>query len=133
MGTQLGYSIDIDIGLDDAEFPPMLLITLVENAIKHGVEPVGGGRIEVRARRRRNELQVSVVDDGAGFGSAASSGTGVGLVNIRRQLAARYNNQALLTLEEREPRGAGATIVLPLRSAYGVRSIDDALPSNAPC
>jgi signal transduction histidine kinase len=114
MGTQLSFSIDVDTSLNDAEFPPMLLITLVENAIKHGLEPAGGGHIEVRAIHRRNMLEVSVFDDGAGFGATASSGTGVGLVNARRQLVARYENRARLTLEGREPRGARATIAIPL-------------------
>ncbi|MEO8188222.1 MAG: histidine kinase [Burkholderiaceae bacterium] len=94
MGKQLSFSIEIDAALHDVEFPPMLLITLVENAIKHGLEPVGGGHIELRARHRRNSLEVEVLDDGAGFGAAASSGTGVGLVNIRRQLVARYRSRA---------------------------------------
>jgi signal transduction histidine kinase len=114
MGTQLSFSIDVDAALNDAEFPPMLLITLVENAIKHGLEPAGGGHIEVRAIHRRNMLEVSVFDDGAGFGATASSGTGVGLVNARRQLVARYEHRARLTLEGREPRGARATIAIPL-------------------
>jgi sensor histidine kinase YesM len=117
MGAQLGFSIQVDAAFHDVEFPPVLLITLVENAIKHGLEPAGGGRIEVRARRRRNLLEISVLDDGAGFGATASSGTGVGLVNVRRQLLARYQNRAKLTLASREPRGARATIVIPLRSA----------------
>ena len=103
----------------------MLLITLVENSIKHGLEPIGGGHIEVRARRRRNELEVSVLDDGAGFGAAAHSGTGVGLVNVKRQLVARYNDQARLTLEEREPHGARATITLPLRNTYRTDLLSD--------
>ena len=103
--------------LHETEFPPMLLVTLVENAIKHGLEPAGGGRILVRARRSRNMLEVAVQDDGAGFGGTASGGTGVGLANVRRQLAARYKSQARLTLEARAPRGASATILLPLRSA----------------
>ena len=117
MGAQLKFSIDVDATLQGYEFPPMLLITLVENAIKHGLEPAGGGRIEVRARRRHNLLEVAVLDDGAGFGATASSGTGVGLVNVRRQLAARYRNRARLKLEGREPRGACVTIELPLHSA----------------
>jgi sensor histidine kinase YesM len=122
MGTQLAFSVAVDDGLREAEFPPMLLVTLVENAIKHGLEPAGGGRIEVRARSRRHLLEVSVLDDGAGFAAAASSGTGVGLVNIRRQLAARYPGGARLTLEGRDPRGARATIAIPLRSATAVDS-----------
>ncbi len=131
MGAQLSVSIEVDAGLHEAEFPPMLLGTLVENAIKHGLEPVGGGRIEVRARRRRNVLEVSVLDDGAGFGATASSGTGVGLVNIRRQLAARYQSQGRLTLEGREPRGARATIAIPLRNAQTFDPVvSDALPNR---
>ncbi len=117
MGARLGFSIEIDENLHDAEFPPMLLVTLVENAIKHGLEPAGGGRIEVRARGRRGQLEVSVLDDGVGFVATASSGTGVGLANIRRQLAARYQNQGRLSLASRDPRGAIATIAIPLRSA----------------
>ena len=115
MGSRLSFSIIADPELHAADFPPMLLVTLLENAIRHGLEPVGGGQIVVQAQRRRNMLEVSVQDDGAGFGAAASSGTGVGLVNVRRQLAARYSNQAQFTLQEREPRGASASISIPLR------------------
>ena len=115
MGSRLSFSIIADPELHAADFPPMLLVTLLENAIRHGLEPVGGGHIVVQAQRLRNMLEVSVQDDGAGFGAAASSGTGVGLVNVRRQLAARYPNQAQLTLQGREPRGASASISLPLR------------------
>lgn len=130
MGTQLSFSIDVDAVLNDAEFPPMLLITLVENAIKHGLEPAGGGHIEVRAIHGRNMLEVSVFDDGAGFGATASSGTGVGLVNVRRQLVARYGNRARLALEGCEPRGARATIVIPLDSAQAADPVaSDILPA----
>lgn len=123
MGAQLAFSIEVEDGLQDTEFPPMLLLTLVENAIKHGLEPAAGGRIEVRARRRRDLLEATVLDDGAGFGATASSGTGVGLVNIRRQLAARYPGRARLTLAGRQPRGAVATIEIPLRGAAGVEPL----------
>jgi LytS/YehU family sensor histidine kinase len=130
MGAQLSFSIEIDAALNDAEFPPMLFITLVENAIKHGLQPAGGGHIEVRARRRRDLLEVTVLDDGAGFEATASSGTGVGLVNVRRQLAARYRSRARLTLEGREPRGARATIVIPLVRAPAVDPVaSDVLPA----
>ncbi len=117
MGVRLSFSIEVDPTLYEVEFPPMLLVTLVENAILHGLEPAGGGHVLVQAQRRRNLLEVAVLDDGAGFGAAASSGIGVGLVNVRRQLAARYQNQARLTLDSREPRGASATISIPLRAA----------------
>jgi sensor histidine kinase YesM len=115
MGDRLSFRIDVDGSLHGARFPPMLLITLVENAIKHGVEPVGGGIISVRARACGERLEVTVEDDGAGFGAAGSAGTGVGLANIRRQLDARYGATARLLLESREPRGACATLTIPLQ------------------
>ncbi|UCE32597.1 MAG: histidine kinase [Burkholderiales bacterium] len=116
MGGKLDLSVGVEPGLRDADFPPMLLMTLVENAIKHGLQPAGGGRIEVLARRNGPVLEVSVQDDGVGFGAVASSGTGVGLANLRRQLAARYGNQARLTLQAGDPRGARATISLPFQA-----------------
>ena len=116
MGTRLTCSIDVDPSLDDLDFPPMLMMTLVENAIKHGLEPVGGGTVTVRADRRGEALRVVVLDDGAGFGATASGGTGVGLANVRRQLAARYGSHARLTLEARAPRGTSATISIGLRA-----------------
>jgi LytS/YehU family sensor histidine kinase len=116
MGARLTFSIDVDPSLDDLEFPPMLVMTLVENAIKHGLEPVGVGTVTVRADRRSEALDVAVLDDGAGLGATASGGTGVGLANVRRQLMARYGTQARLTLEARRPRGTIATISIPIRA-----------------
>jgi LytS/YehU family sensor histidine kinase len=98
----------------------MLIITLVENALKHGVEAVGGGSVWVRACREGDIVRVAVLDDGAGLGGAASCGTGVGLANVRRQLAARYKGAASFTLESRTPRGTRATISIPLRIAATV-------------
>jgi LytS/YehU family sensor histidine kinase len=101
-----------------AEFPPMLLLTLVENAVKHGLEPArGGGHVAVTAAARGGSLEVSVTDNGVGFEVAAGTGTGVGLANIRRQLQARYGAAASLSLAAAQPRGAAATLVLPLRQA----------------
>ena len=125
MGPRLTFSIDVDAALHPAEFPPMLLVTLVENAIKHGLEPAGGGHVEVVGQRRAGSLEVAVLDDGAGFGGAPSGGTGVGLANVRRQLAARYQDEGRLTLAARQPRGAGATISVPWRPA-------DSPPAPAP-
>lgn len=117
MGERLSFSVEADPALYTVEFPPMLLITLVENAIKHGIEPSGrAGHVLVRAQRTGKSLEVAVIDDGAGFAAAAGSGCGVGLVNLRRQLAARYDNQARLALESHAPRGVCATIVIPLRA-----------------
>ncbi len=119
MGDRLRFHIDADATLRGAEFPPMLLMTLVENAITHGLEPVGGGVVRVLARRRRHLLEVSVSDDGAGFGAAGTSGTGVGLVNVQRQLHAHYPGVGRLTLRTLDPRGALVRIEIPLRIASG--------------
>lgn len=119
MGPQLRYTLDVAPAVSEAEFPPMLVVTLVENAIKHGIEPQGGGCVEVRARRHGGRLEVSVLDDGVGFGGAPGSGTGVGLANVRRQLAARYGGSGTLELHARLPRGARATVVLPLAAPPG--------------
>ncbi len=118
MGRRLTYSIDAAPAVLGAEFPPMLLLTLVENAIKHGLEPVrGGGHVAVTAAARGGALEVGVTDNGVGFDATAGSGTGVGLANVRRQLQARYGAAATLSLTAAEPQGAAATLVLPLRSA----------------
>jgi sensor histidine kinase YesM len=114
MGSRLAFEIDVPAPLRGHAFPPMLVMTLVENAIRHGLEPAGGGHVEVRARRQRDALEVEVSDDGVGFGGAASSGTGVGLANVRRQLAARYAGRGRLTLTAAEPHGAHARITIPL-------------------
>ena len=116
MGERLAFSIDVPPVLRAVAFPPMLLVTLVENAIKHGIEPVGAGRVGIRVWRKRSALTVEVRDDGAGIGAAASGGTGVGLANIQRQLKARYAGEARLALEACAPHGAVAAITIPLTS-----------------
>jgi LytS/YehU family sensor histidine kinase len=117
MGARLAFAIEAAPALHTAEFPPMLLITLVENAVKHGLEPVGGGAVLVRARLAGDELAIEVLDDGAGFGAASASGTGVGLANVQRQLAAHYAGRGRLALATRVPRGASATIAIPVPRA----------------
>lgn len=114
MGERLAFAIDVEAPLRATAFPPMLLSTLVENAVKHGLEPVGGGRIVIRARRVRDQLRVEVLDDGAGFAAAGEGGMGVGLANVQRQLAARYAGKARLTLTARRPRGVIAALSIPL-------------------
>ena len=114
MGERLAFFIDAEPAHEKLEFPPMLLMTLVENAIKHGLEPVGGGSVYVRVHTDSDALQIAVIDDGAGLGSAPGGGTGVGLVNVRRQLSGRHGSRASLTLEGRAPRGTRAAISIPL-------------------
>ena len=114
MAERLAYTIFVDPGLDAMPFPPMIVITLVENAIKHGLEPTKyGGRIDVRARRLGTSLEVSVRDNGAGLNAQSTHGSGVGLANVRRQLSGHYGTRARLRLEPQSP-GFSATIEIPL-------------------
>ena len=116
MGGRLTYDVRADEVLRAAPFPPSLLITLVENAIKHGIEPRSGpGRIEIDAVRDGDALRVQVRDDGAGLQPGLS--TGVGLANVREQLAARYGARAAFVLSPAaQGRGVCAEIRVPLGS-----------------
>ena len=112
MGERLQVVIRVPPALLAANVPPMMLATLVENAIKHGIAPLTeGGSIVVTASRRGDALLLSVADTGKGFD--ASSGSGVGLANIRARLAALYGAAATLKLEANSPRGVIASLSLP--------------------
>jgi hypothetical protein len=112
MGKRLSFVIDVPAELMDAPFPPLMLPSLVENAIKHGLEPQReGGTVTISATESGGKLRMSVADTGRGFGD--SVGTGVGLTNIRERLAALYGDAAHLTLEAQEPRGVVAMIEVP--------------------
>jgi sensor histidine kinase YesM len=113
MRERLSFSIDHDSALENARIPPMVLPTLVENAIKHGLSPLPqGGNIDIRARSDGKDLIVEVHDNGVGFSSSA--GSGVGLANTRSRLAALYGGRASLQLASVSPRGVMASIRLPL-------------------
>lgn len=116
MGDRLGYAIDVPDALRDAPMPPLMLLTLVENAVKHGLTPLPeGGFIRVVASAREGTLTVRVSDSGRGF--VAPSGSGTGLANIRARLAALYGRSARLDVRANQPRGVVATLVLPSGSA----------------
>ena len=113
MGRRLAYRIDIPQALQRLEVPPMMLLTLVENAIKHGLAPLReGGQVEVNARLAGPRLELAVADTGRGFGDDTSGG-GTGLANIRARLTAMFGGAADLSLVPREPRGLLATIRMP--------------------
>jgi sensor histidine kinase YesM len=119
MGERLRVSIDLPPALAGAPFPPLLLLTLVENAIKHGIEPrPGPGHVWLAARRIESGggalLEVEVGDDGAGLGAAM--GHGVGLANVRAQLATRYGARAGLEVSGRAGGGVLATLRVPLEA-----------------
>jgi hypothetical protein len=112
MGKRLAFEIEVPPELMEAPFPPLMLPSLVENSIKHGLEPQReGGKVTIRASESNGTLRVSVLDTGRGF--AETIGAGVGLANIRERLAALYGDKGKLTLEAREPQGVEAIIEVP--------------------
>ena len=114
MGERLRFEIDSPAELAACRLPTLVLPTLVENAIKHGLGPLPeGGQIAVRARRQGQALCVEVRDTGRGFGGG-SGGTGVGLANTRARLAALFGPAAALELEALQPQGVLARLRLPL-------------------
>jgi LytS/YehU family sensor histidine kinase len=114
MEERLQVELDVPEGLQSAEFPPMMVQSLVENAIKHGLEPKAeGGKLTVRAEIRHGKLCITVADTGLGFGKAATAGTGVGLANIRERLQLLYGSKATLTVTENQPSGTVVTITVP--------------------
>jgi sensor histidine kinase YesM len=114
MGERLSFEIHAPPELLAARLPTLVLPTLVENAIKHGLSPLPeGGRIAIRAAHAADGgLRIEVADNGQGFG-AASGGAGVGLANTRARLAARFGDAATLELEANQPRGVIARVNLP--------------------
>jgi sensor histidine kinase YesM len=119
--SRLQWSVDVPEELADVGVPPGMLITLVENAVKHGIEPCpGGGRIDVRAARAlrdgRAAIVLTVADTGAGMGAGPGAG-GIGLANIRERLALLFGADAALDLLANEPRGFIARVTLPAERA----------------
>jgi signal transduction histidine kinase len=120
MEERLDAEIDAPEGLISAEFPAMMIQTLVENAIRHGLEPKPeGGSLKVKAQIVHGNLQVSVADTGVGFGAANTSGTGVGLANIRERLQLLHGRAASLTVTANAPSGTVVTITVPYRTVDG--------------
>ncbi len=112
MGSRLEFAIEVAEPLKARTFPPMMLISLVENAVKHGVDPCCDcGRILISAREAGGRLRVSVADTGEGI--MVKKGGGVGLANIRERLRALYGGSARLELQENLPRGVVASIEVP--------------------
>lgn len=115
MGERLSYVFDIAPELMAREFPPMLLQPLVENAIRHGLEPkLGKGRITISGKLQDGSLQLTVADDGVGL--APSGGNGLGLANIRDRLKALYGTSGSLAIRGEVGAGVTATLLIPLRA-----------------
>ncbi|MFM2120538.1 MAG: hypothetical protein RL722_2006 [Pseudomonadota bacterium] len=115
---RLSVTVDAQPGLLERPCPPWMLISLVENAVKHGVEPkLGPAHIAVQARAGADGgLVLEVLDDGVGFAASPASdraGSGLGLVNIRERLAQLHGGRAALRLTARPGGGVCAAIELP--------------------
>ena len=113
MGDRLAVQIEVPDALKATMLPPMMVQTLVENAIKHGLEPVpGGGTIWIRANESEGRVAVTVADDGRGF-SENGGGTGIGLKNVRERLRLAYGDAASLSIVSNFPKGVAATLAVP--------------------
>ena len=120
MGPRLCVQLDLPPELSGIPVPPLLLQPLVENAVKHGLEPkVDGGRIEVGAVREGGRLRLMVRDTGIGLGAAAGGGTAFGLEQVRQRLATLFGSQATLDLQPVADAEGGvlATLELPVSPA----------------
>lgn len=126
MGRRLTVRVEAPARLREYALPSMMLLCLVENAIKHGLNPLpAGGAIDITAFETSSTIDVCVADTGCGIGDIIGSGTG--LANIRGRLAALYGTAARLTLTPNVPNGVRATISLPLRTARSESETDVAL------
>jgi sensor histidine kinase YesM len=115
MGQRLDFALDVQRDLSVMALPPMMLLTLVENSIKHGLAPLPqGGTVRVRAARDRDRLLVTVADTGRGF--TEDLGHGTGLSNLHSRLTALYGARGQLRFAENTPQGVVATIEVPLHS-----------------
>ena len=112
MGGRLRYTVDVPAELGAVALPPMLLQPVVENAIRHGLEPkVEGGEVAFRARREGGHVVIEVADTGVGF--APTTRGGVGLSNLRDRLKLLYGERASLAIGENAPAGTRITVRLP--------------------
>jgi signal transduction histidine kinase len=114
MEERLTVDMQIPDGLRSAAFPPMMLQSMVENAIKHGLEcKPQGGTLKIVAEVANNKLRVIVSDDGVGFGVVPSDGTGLGLPTIRERLKLLHGDQGQLHIAPNWPSGVIATVEVP--------------------
>jgi len=115
MGGDLTFAIDVPAGLADRVVPPLMLMTLVENAVKHGIAPAGRGHVGLSAASADGRLTVLVEDDGRGL--ADDMKPGVGLANVRERIATLYGPDATLDLRDREGGGAVSILTIPERKS----------------
>jgi two-component system, LytTR family, sensor kinase len=118
-GDRVRVSRSIATELLAARVPNLLLQPLVENALKHGLEPkVGGGTLEMRADRHGDRLRIEIRDDGLGLGTSHAPGGGIGLSNIRVRLQQLYHDDQSFTLEPAAP-GVRVVVEIPYSVTAG--------------
>jgi sensor histidine kinase YesM len=121
MGTRLAWRISCPDEIRDLTLPPLLLQPLVENALRHGLEPKpGGGEVAVSAAREEGELVLEVRDDGLGLDPHRPAG--MGLNNVRERVRAVSRGRGSLTLRPAVAGGLCVRIVLPLGTASPARA-----------
>jgi sensor histidine kinase YesM len=112
MGTRLEVHLDMPAELRDAIIPPMLLQPLIENAIRHGLEPkLEGGRIALKAERNGESLRISISDTGMGFADKPSNG--IGLKNVRERIDKLFGKNGGVSIEENQPCGTRVAVTIP--------------------
>ena len=112
MGERLHFQIELPEAIREHPFPPMLLQPLVENAVKHGLEPkMEGGEIMIQAAEVDNRIRIEVRDTGLGLSSF--QGTGVGIGNVKERIQLLYGGKGRLQLEENKPNGVRAIVEVP--------------------
>jgi len=115
MGPRMRYTLELPAELADLSIPTLLLQPLVENSIKHGLEPkLEGGSITVRASQAAGQLCLEVIDTGAGFDAATARRDGFGLAQVQERLAAAYGDRASVQRHSNPGQGTTVHLSLPL-------------------
>jgi len=112
MGERLRFTIELPEAVRQHPFPPMLLQPLVENAVKHGLEPaIEGGEITIKVVEENSLIRIEVQDTGNGFSSYETAG--VGITNVRERIRLLYGDKGRLILQANDPHGVKAIIEVP--------------------
>jgi hypothetical protein len=115
---RLQFALHVDEAARGLRCPPMTLLTLAENAVRHGIDPSEeGGRIDIDVQRRNGRCLVRITDTGAGFRQQTANGLGTGLSTLRERLQLSFGGDAQLRLTEHEPHGVCAELNFPAEGA----------------